>query len=57
MIMVGSSIGPLLGGALVQNLGYSAIGIATIVVAVIGIGLAFMAGRRAALWPSVPMAT
>lgn len=37
MLMVGAAFGPIVGGALGQNLGYSALGIAAIVVGVISI--------------------
>ncbi|OLP44991.1 MFS transporter [Rhizobium oryziradicis] len=38
MLMVGAALGPIVGGALGQNLGYSALGVAAVVVGIISIG-------------------
>jgi predicted MFS family arabinose efflux permease len=42
MVMLGSSIGPVLGGVLVQQSGYSAIGIASVVIGILAAGSAYM---------------
>jgi len=39
MLMIGSATGPILGGSLVKSFGYSAIGIAACVFALVAVGL------------------
>ena len=39
MLMIGAAIGPILGGGLVQGLGYGGLGVAAIVIAAIAVGL------------------
>lgn len=48
MVMLGSSIGPVLGGVLVQQSGYSAIGIASVVIGLLAVGTAYMTGATQA---------
>jgi predicted MFS family arabinose efflux permease len=53
MIMAGSTIAPLLGGALVQTVGYPALGIAAVVFDLLAVGL-FAASRRSTVTSFAP---
>jgi predicted MFS family arabinose efflux permease len=46
MLMIGSAIGPILGGTLVQNLGYESLGYATVVISTMAVLCFLRAGRR-----------
>ena len=45
IVMIGSSIGPLLAGTLVQTMGYSAVGTAAVVIAAFTMGAAYLIAR------------
>ena len=45
MLMIGAALGPVVGGALGQNLGYGALGIAAVIVALLSIGFFSKASR------------
>ncbi|WP_024538260.1 MFS transporter [Comamonas badia] len=49
MVMIGSSVGPLLGGTLVQTFGYSAVGAASAVVACLAIGMVLLIRQQGAV--------
>lgn len=52
MIMVGATLGPVVGGALGQNLGYAALGVAAVIVSAFSILCFTKAGEDASLAPA-----